>query len=63
LPYDDAKAAAPRFCQTHTNDVELRREKTEQCVRGRVKMQRRRDEVDEWRRGLQLDAREIAISS
>src|SRR5713101_4874193 len=62
LAHDHAHAAAPALRKTDAQDFYLRREIAQQLIRGRMKAQGRRDQVNEWRRRLQLHAGKISVT-
>src|SRR6266436_9829196 len=62
LAHDYAHAAAPALRKTDAQDFYLRREIAQQLIRGRMKAQGRRDQVNEWRRRLQLHAGKISVT-
>jgi len=61
LPHNDAKIAAPTFCETYTSNFHLRRQMAQQCVGSGMKAQGWCDQVDDRGRGLQLDSGEISV--
>jgi len=62
LAHDDAQAAAPTFRQADARAFEIRREKTQEGVRGRVEAKRRSYQIDERWRGPQFDSGKISVA-
>ena len=62
LAHYNADATAPTFGQSHADYFQLRRKIAQEDIGGGMETQSGSYEIDERRRGLQLDARKIAVT-
>jgi hypothetical protein len=62
LAHNNAKPAAPALRQTNARTLQIGREKTKECVRGRVEAKRRSYKINEGRSRLQFDPRKISVA-
>jgi len=62
LAHDHTHAAAPALRETNAHDFQFRRKTAQQLIRGRMKAQGRRDEVNQRRCRLQWHAGKISVA-